>query len=133
MYHIVKDVASLKTTSSQKDRFPKGLHISKLRASPIDHFKSLRDIVNIAKIHRQYLRDARGCRSDKKKGIFLSVDLFKEKTNQHRTLHLAPQQAGFIVNRNRISVMVVLNCMNIPKYTLIGYIYLSNGGWGKII
>ena len=28
------------------------------------------------------------------KGIFLSVDPFKEKTNQHRILHLGPQRLG---------------------------------------
>ena len=55
------------------------------------------------KKHRQYSRDVRGCCSDKKEGIFLRVDIFKDK-NQH---HLNPQQAGFMVNRNRISVMVV--------------------------
>ena len=36
-------------------------------------------------------------------------------------------------NPNRINVMVVRNCMNMPKYTLIGYIYLSNGEWRKIV
>ena len=41
----------------------------------------------------------------KRKG-FSSVLTFS-KNNQHRTLHLDPQQAGFIVNRNRISVIVV--------------------------
>ena len=125
MYQIVKHVASLNTTSSQKDRFPK--------LGPLTCCKSLLNIVNIAKIHSQYSRDVRGCCSAKKEGIFPSVDLFKEKTNQHRTLHLDPQQAGFIVNRNRICVMVVPNFMNIPKYTLIGYTYLSNGGWRNII
>ena len=29
---------------------------------------------------------------------------------------------GFMVNPNGIVVMVVQNCMNIPKYTLFGYI-----------
>ena len=85
----------------------------------------------ISKATRKYC--VRGCCSNKEEGILLSVDFFKEKTNQHRTLHLDPQQAGFMVNRNQISVMVVPNCMNILKYTLIGYISLSNGEWRKII
>ena len=32
---------------------------------------------------------------------------------------------------NRISGMFVPNCMNIPKYTLTGYISLSNGEYGE--
>ena len=42
------------------------------------------------KIHRLYSWDVRGWSSDKKEWIFLSVDPFKGKTNQHRTLHLDP-------------------------------------------
>ena len=79
MYRIIKDVASIITTSSQKDRS------------------------------------------------------FLKTKNQHRTLHLDPQQTSLMVNRNRISGIVVPNCMNIPKYTLIGYISLSNGGWSMIM
>ena len=37
-----------------------------------------------------------------KKGIFLSVDPFKEKTNQHQTLYLDPQRAGFMGKPNII-------------------------------
>ena len=103
------------------------------KLGPLICSKSLWDIVNIAKIHRQYSWDIRGWCSQKEEGIFLSVDPLKEKTNQHQTLRLDPQRAGFIVNPNRICVMVVRNCMNIPKYTLIGWISLSNGGWRKII
>ena len=66
--------------------------------------KSLRDIVNIAKIHRQYSWHVRGWCSDKKEGIFLSVETFEEK-NQHQTLYLDPQRA-FIVNPNGIFAMV---------------------------
>ena len=91
---------------------------------------SLQDIVNIAKIHRLYSWDVRGGCSDKKEGILLSVDPFKEKTNQHRTLYLDPQR----LRQNHYNKeMVVINCINIPKYTLIGYISLLNGGWRKII
>ena len=58
----------------------------------------------------------------KRKG-FSSV---KEKnTNQHRSLHLDPQRLG---QSHFNKEMVVINCMNISKYTLIGYISLSNGG-----
>ena len=44
--------------------------------------------------------------SEVTKGIFLSVGPIKEKTNQHRTLHLDPQRADF-VNPNGFFVMVV--------------------------
>ena len=54
----------------------------------------------IAKIHRQYSWDVRGWCRDKKKGIYHSVDPFEEKKNQHRTLHLDPQHAGFMVKPN---------------------------------
>ena len=75
--------------------------------------KSLRVIVNIAKIHRQYLLDVRDWCSDKKEELFLSVDHSKKKTNQH----LDPLWVGFMVNPNGPFVMVVRNCTNIPKYT----------------
>ena len=87
--------------------------------------------MNIAKIHRLYSWDVRGWCSDKKEGILLKVDAFKErKTNQHRTLHLDPQRLG---QSHYNKDMVVINCMTIPNYTLIGYISFSNGGWGEII
>ena len=138
MYHIVKDVASLITTSSEHhcltalsqraSHFLTGrVYTSKLDQLPCFNF--LRDIVNIAKIYRQYSRDVRGWCSDKKEGIFRSVDPFKEKTNQHRTRHLDPPRAGLMFKPNIINVMVVRNCMNISKYTLIGYKSLLNGGW----
>ena len=76
MYNIVNDVATLITTSSQKDRFPDGPHIKKPRASS-----------QLAKLGQ--------------------LTCFKSLRS--------------------ISVMVVRKCMNIPKYTLIGYISLSNG------
>ena len=72
-------------------------------------------------------------RVTERKGFSSVWNISKKKTNQHWTLNLDPQQVGFIVNINRISVMAVTNCMNIPKYTLIGYISLSNGEWRKII
>ena len=75
MYHIVKDVAFLITTSSGNDYFPSGSHISKREGSKdklsrLTCFKSLRDIVNIAKIHRQYSWDVRGWCSNKKRTDF---------------------------------------------------------------
>ena len=64
-------------------------------------FKFLRDVVNIAKntniIHGMFVAVV----VTKRKG-FSSVLTFSK--NQH---HLSPQQAGFIVDRNRISVIVV--------------------------
>ena len=95
--------------------------------------KFLLDIVNIAKIHRRYSRDVRIWCSDKKENIPLSVDPYKEKTNQHRTLHPDPQRLGQSHYTCYNKEMVVNNCMNISKYTLIGYISLSNRGWRKII
>ena len=65
----------------------------------------------------------------KRKG-FSSVLIFLKKTNQHRTRHLDAQPLG---QSHYNKDVVVINCMNIPKYTLIGYIYLSNGGWRQII
>ena len=139
MYHIVKDVATLITTSSENGRFPNGPHISKQNAQQgkLGHstcFKSLRDIVNVAKIYRIYSWMFVAGVVRKRKGLSSVLTLAKKKTNQHRPLHLDPQRAGFMVNLNGIIVMVVRNCMNIPKYTLIGYMLsLSNGGWGKIV
>ena len=67
----------------------------------------------------------------KKKGFSSVLILSKEKkTNQHWTLHLDPQRFG---QSHYNKEMVVINCMNIPKYTLIGYISHSNGGWRKIL
>ena len=78
----------------------------------------------LAKIYSQYSRDASDWCSDKKEKIFL------KKTNQHWTLYLDPQRLGpSHYNKEK----VVISCMNILKYTLIGYIPLSNGGWRKII
>ena len=53
--------------------------------------------------------------------------LSKKKTNQHNILHLDPQRLGQShYNRE----MVVINCMNIPKYTLIlgTYLFPMEGG-----
>ena len=66
----------------------------------------------IAKIHRIYSWDVRGWCSDKKEGIFLSVDPFKEKTktNQHRTLYLDPQRLGqshWAYNKKRWLLLIV--------------------------
>ena len=66
----------------------------------------------------------------KRNGFSTVLILSKKKTDQHWTLHLDPQRLGQnYYNKD----MVVINCMNIPKYTLIGYISLSNGGWRKMI
>ena len=99
MYHIVKDVASLITTSSEMTVFLSG-----------HTFQTGR--LNTAKLGQLTI-----CR----KKLSDSIDPFKEKTNPDRTLLLDPQRAGFMVNPNGIFVMVVRNCMNIPKYTLIVY------------
>ena len=69
----------------------------------------------------------------KKKGFSSVLILSKKKTNQHRTLHLDPQRLGQSHYNKEMVVINSVNCMNIPKYTLIGYISLSNGGWRKII
>ena len=65
--------------------FTNGPHFSKhggstnLNSANCHVLHLLRDIVNIAKIHRWYSWDVRGWCSDKKEGIFLSADPFKEK------------------------------------------------------
>ena len=51
---------------------------------------SLYDIVNIAKIRRQYSWDVRGWYTDKKEGIFFNVDPFKEKKSTS-----TPSAGGF--------------------------------------
>ena len=102
MYHIVKDVASLITKSSENHSLAAlSLQVSHLQTRRVTTpelgqltcFTSLQDIMNIAKIRREYSWDVRGWCTDKRElGIFLSVDPFKEnKTNQHQTLHLDPQ------------------------------------------
>ena len=57
----------------------------------------------------------------KRKGFSSVSILSKKKTKQHWTLHLDLQRLGQSQSNKE---MVVINCMNIPKYTLIGYIYL---------
>ena len=88
MHHIVKYVANLITMSSENHSLTTlPLRVSHLKTRKLytaklgrlTFFKSLLDIVNIAKIHSQYSRDVRGWCSDKKDKIFLSVDPFKEK------------------------------------------------------
>ena len=53
----------------------------------------------------------------KKEGFSSVLILSKYQTNQHRTLHLNLQRLG---QSHYNKEMVVINCMNIPKYTLIG-------------
>ena len=67
----------------------------------------------------------------KRKG-FCSVLILSKKKKKKRTLHLDPQRAGLMV-KSKIIRDDCQNCMTILKYTLTGYISLSNGGWGKII
>ena len=83
MYHIVKNVASLITMSSGKCRLKAlsqrvSLFQTRRFKTPkfgqLTYFTSLRDIVNIAKIHRLYSWVVRGWCSDEKEGLFLSVD-----------------------------------------------------------
>ena len=107
--------------------------VNRAKLAGLRCFKSFRDIVNIAKIHRQYSWDVHGWCTDKKEGIFRSVDPFIEKNKSTLNPYLDPQQAGFMVNPNGINVMAVRNYMSILKYTLIGYISHSNGGWRTII
>ena len=67
--------------------------------------------------------------SEVTKSIFLSVDPIKEKTNQHRTLHLDPQRADF----GQSQWIFCHGCLKLYEHTLIGYIALSNGGWREKI
>ena len=60
-----------------------------------------------------------------KRKEFFSVLTLSER----KKIHLHPELAGFMVNPNGICVMVVRNCMNIPKYTLTGtYLFQMEGG-----
>ena len=77
MYHIVNDIASLNTTSL--DNLAQQCFLNRPHIFKHEGFKSLWDTKNIAKIHRRYSWDVHGWCSDKKEGIFLIVDPFKEK------------------------------------------------------
>ena len=61
----------------------------------------------------------------KRKG-FSPVLILSKKKKRHPTLDLDPQRLG---QSHYNKEMVVINCMNIPKYTLIGYIGLSLFKW----
>ena len=64
----------------------------------------------------------------KRKG-FSSVLTFSKNKNQINIPHLAHQRAGFMVNPNGISIMVVPNCMNIRKTHLSGtHLFQMEGG-----
>ena len=85
---IVKYAASLTTVSLGNRRLTANSQWVSLFRTPrfktpkldqLTDFISLQDIVNIAKIHRLYSWDVRGWCSDKKEGIILSVDTFKEE------------------------------------------------------
>ena len=58
-------------------------------------FKFLHDIVNIAKIQRQYSWDVRGWCGDKKEGIFLSVDTPREKNKSLSNIQSRPSVGWF--------------------------------------
>ena len=120
MYHMVKEVASLIKCHRKMTAFLTMLTVTYFKTESLytaklgrlTCFISLRDIVNIAKIHRLYSWDVRGWCSDEKEGIFHSVDPFKEKTNQHRTLHTDPQRLG---QSHYNKEMAVISNMSIPK------------------
>ena len=93
-------------------------------------FKSLRDIVN--KIHRQY---SFGWCGDKKEGIFLSVDPFKEK-NKSTSDPLSGPSAGGSYDQSQWNYCH--GCSKLYIWTfrnthLSGPYLFSNGGWKKII
>ena len=69
---IRQEAASRQSPSSARHRRNRSL-------SPQIYTEYLQDIVNIAKIHRQYSWDVRGWSSVIKEGIFLSVDPTKKK------------------------------------------------------
>ena len=126
MYHIVKVCIQHHRKMTSLYSLPLFQRASHLKTGRVNTsklgqltcFKSLREIVNIAKIHRHYSWDVRGWCGDKKEGTSTS-DLLSR-----------PSVGRFY---DRMNIMVGRNCMNIPKCTLIGYISLSNGGWRKII
>ena len=118
MYHIFKDAASLITMSSENHRLTALSHrVSHFQTWRVNTSKlgeltcstSLRNIMNIAKIHGYYSSDVWGWCSEK--------TVSKKKTNQHWTLYLDTQHADFIVKSHIIKDIVVRNCMNIAKYT----------------
>ena len=123
MYHILKDVASLITMSSENHSLTalsqqvSHFQTRRFNTSKLDQltcFTSLRDIVNIAKIDRYSIHGMFVAGVVTKRNGFSSVlTLSKKKTNQHRTLHLEPQRADFIVKYHIIKDTVVRNCMNI--------------------
>ena len=124
MYHIVTDVANLITMSSENHSLATiSLRISHLQTrslyraklSRLTCFKSLLDIVNIAKIQNIHGMFVVGVVTKRKRFSSVSI-ISKKKTNQHRTLHLEPQRLG---QSHYNKEMVVNNCMNIPKYTLM--------------
>ena len=85
MYHIVKDVASLITTLLENhsltalSQLVSHFQTRRFNTYKLGQLTSLRDIENIAKIHRQYSWDVRGRCTDTNEGIFLSVVPFKEE------------------------------------------------------
>ena len=63
---------------------------------------------------------------------FSSVLMLSNKKKKHRTLLLDPQRLG---QSHYNKEMVVINCMTFRNTHLSGrpYIFLSSGGWRKII
>ena len=121
----VSDVASLITMSSENHSLmalplqvshSQTLRVNTSKLGQLTCFTSLRDIVNIAKytgnIHVMFVAGV----VTKRKGFSSVLILSKKKPNQHRILHLDPQRLG---QSHYNKEMVVINCMNIPKYTHI--------------
>ena len=142
MCHIVKDVASLITMSSLN-------HSLTALSQRVSHFKhdgftllsstnwhvlhlygtSWRSPKYTGNIHGMFVAGV----VTKRKG-FSSVLILSMKKQTNRTLHRDPPCSQRLGQSHYNKEMVVINCMNFPKYTLfIGYISLSSGGWRKII
>ena len=77
--------------SGVSHRQTRRINTSKL--SQLTCFTSLRDIVNIAKIHSN-IHGMFVTVVTKRKGFSSVLIISKKKTNQHRTLHLDPQRLG---------------------------------------
>ena len=61
--------------------------------------------MNIAKIHRLYSWDVRGWYSDRKEGIFLSVDPFKEKKINCRPLYMHDASSNHVISDLQFGVV----------------------------
>ena len=95
MYHIVKDVAGLITMSSEN-------HFLTALSQQASHFQRRR--LNTSKFGQLTCFTGHREHRQNKQVILMGYSWLVD-----------PQQAGFMLNRNRISGMFVPNCMNIPK------------------